>query len=191
MIENRFGDALLALIHDRVDKLGHNLVAVLGIRQNLAFSYFTFARHSALLGSLRPVFGASLASLLYPDRIQSPTHDMIAHARQIFDATAANQNHRVLLQVMTDPRDIGGHLDAIGQAHTGDFAQRRIGLLRCRCINARANAALLRTALQSRRRVLRSLFFSAFAHQLTDRRHMNSLAMDKWILGSLTPDKLP
>ena len=118
-IEDRFRHALLALIHDRVDKLRHHLVAILGVRQNLPLSNFTFARHNILLRSLGAVLGAALAAVLNADRIQRAAHDVITHAGQILDAAAADQNHRVLLQVVPDAGNVGGHLDAVGRAARG------------------------------------------------------------------------
>ena len=51
--KNRFRDALLALIHDGVNKLGDKLVAEFWVRQNLSFSYFTFSWHVTSVSSLR------------------------------------------------------------------------------------------------------------------------------------------
>src|SRR5262245_3837174 len=105
---------------------------------------------------------------------------MVTYPRQVFDPAAANQHDRVLLQVMTHPRDIRGHLDTVGQTHPGDLTQRRVRFFRRRSIDAGANAALLRAPLERWRGVFRSLFFSAVAHQLTDRRHMNPFGILKF-----------
>ncbi len=53
-VKNRLGDALLALVHDRVNELGDDLVAVLRIRQDLSFSNFTFSRHKRYFGFFAP-----------------------------------------------------------------------------------------------------------------------------------------
>src|SRR5258706_7409538 len=66
-IKNRFGGALLALIHDRVDKLRDHLIAELWVRQNITFSYFTFARHNVLPWTFRAVLGTALSPFLHSD----------------------------------------------------------------------------------------------------------------------------
>ena len=57
----------------------------------------------------------------------------------------------MLLQVVADAGDVGGDLDAAGQPHAGDLAQRRVRLLRGRGVDAGAHAAPLRAALERRR----------------------------------------
>jgi hypothetical protein len=37
---------------------------------------------------------------------------MIAHTGEILNPSSPNENHRVFLEVMTDPRDIGGDFKA-------------------------------------------------------------------------------
>src|SRR3954465_12604013 len=69
---------------------------------------------SALL-LLRAVPAASL--LAVPDAlgVQRAADDLVAHARQVLHAAATHEHHRVLLQVVADARDVGGHLDAAGE----------------------------------------------------------------------------
>ncbi len=55
---------------------------------------------------------------------------MIAHARQVFHATAADHDHRVLLQIVPFPRNIRRYLHAVGQPHARHFAQRRVWFFR-------------------------------------------------------------
>src|SRR6267142_4453676 len=60
------------------------------------------ARDIQLFG-LRPlgsVLGAALLAVLHALRVQRAAHDVIAHPGQILDAAAADQHHRVLLQIM-------------------------------------------------------------------------------------------
>src|SRR4030095_9747821 len=82
-----------------------------------------------LLRPLGAVFRTSLLPALHADGIECSAHDVIAHARRILDAAAANQHERVLLQVVSYAGDVGRDLDAIGQAHARDLAQRGIRLL--------------------------------------------------------------
>src|SRR5207253_154378 len=75
---------------------------------------------SALL-LLRAVPAASL--LAVPDAlgVQRAADDLVAHAGEVLHAAAAHEHHRVLLQVVADARDVGGHLDATGEADTSDL----------------------------------------------------------------------
>ena len=71
-------------------------------------------------------------------------NDVIAHAGQVLDAAAADQHHRVLLQVVPFARNVARHLEAVGQPHPRHLAQCRVRLFRRRRIDARADAPLLR-----------------------------------------------
>src|SRR4051812_12861694 len=73
---------------------------------------------------------------------------MVTNTRQIFHTTAANQHDRVLLEVVANTRDIGGHFYSIGEAHTSHLPESRIRLLRRSGVNTSANTAALRTGLQ-------------------------------------------
>ena len=54
----------------------------------------------------------------------------------------------MLLEIVTNTRNICSHLDAVRQTNTGNLTQSRIRLLRRRRVDTRANAALLRAILQ-------------------------------------------
>src|SRR2546430_15991252 len=101
-----------------------------------------------LLGSFCSVFGPALLAVLDPLRVEHAAQDVVAHARQVLDAAAADHHHRVLLQVVSLARYVADHLEAVGETHLGDLAQRRVRLLRGRRVDARAHAALLRARLQ-------------------------------------------
>src|SRR5437667_5792471 len=104
-----------------------------------------------LLGALGAVLGAALASVGHARRIERPANDVVAHARQILHATPADEDDRVLLEVVALTRDIGGDLHPVREAHAGDLAKGRVRLLWRGRINAHAYAATLRTRLQRRR----------------------------------------
>src|ERR671929_906378 len=125
---------------------------------------------SALL-LLRAVAATSLLAVADTLGVQRAADDLVAHARQVLHATAAHEHHGVLLQVVADARDVGGHLDAAGQPDASDLAQRRVRLLRRRRVDARAHAATLRGALQRRGLGLLDLVLAALADQLVDRGH--------------------
>ncbi|TSC53259.1 MAG: hypothetical protein LiPW39_370 [Parcubacteria group bacterium LiPW_39] len=69
---------------------------------------------------------------------------MISHARQIFDAAAANNHNRVFLQIMAFARNISRHFHAVGQTNAADFTQSRIGLFGSGGGNFQTNASFKR-----------------------------------------------
>ena len=71
--------------------------------------------------ALGAVLGAGLATLGDAGGVQRATHGVVAHAWQVLDATAADQHHAVLLQVMTFAANVRNDFVAIGQAHLGYF----------------------------------------------------------------------
>src|SRR5260363_112936 len=76
------------------------------------------------LGAFRTVFGARLLAILHTLRIQRAAHHVVAHARQILHATAADQHNRVLLQIMAFAANIRNDLKTVCQSHLRHFAQR-------------------------------------------------------------------
>src|SRR5262245_2553338 len=101
---------------------------------------------SALL-LLRAVAAAGLLPVADALSVQRAADDLVAHARQVPDAAAADQHDGVLLQVVPDARDIGGDLDLAGEPDPGHLAQGRVGLLGRGRVDARAYPAALRAAL--------------------------------------------
>lgn len=77
---------------------------------------------------LRAVLRATAPSITDAGSIQDAAHNMIAHSRKILDATATNHHDRVLLQIVTDARDIRRHLHTIGQTDARDLAKRGVWL---------------------------------------------------------------
>src|SRR4029077_7879719 len=96
-----------------------------------------------LLRALGAVLGAALLALADAGAVERAAHRVIAHARQVLDAAAADEHHRVLLQVVALAADVAGDLVAVGEPHAAHLAQRRIGLLGRRGIDASADTALL------------------------------------------------
>src|SRR3712207_5962169 len=95
---------------------------------------------SALL-LLRAVPAASLLAVADTLGVERAANDLVTHAGEVLHAATAHEHHRVLLQVVADARDVGGHLDATGEADASDLAQRRVRLLWRRCVDARADSA--------------------------------------------------
>lgn len=96
---------------------------------------------------------------------------MIAHAGKVANAAAADQHHRMLLQVVAFAGDVRDDLAAVGQADLGDLAQRRVRLLRGGRVDTSADAALLRVLLHRRNLALDLLRNATVADQLVDSRH--------------------
>ncbi len=67
---------------------------------------------------------------------------MVTHADQVLDATATQEHYRVFLQIMTLAGYVGGNFHPVGEADTGDFAERRVRLLRSGSGDFGANPAL-------------------------------------------------
>src|SRR5260221_11520647 len=126
----------------RISRLGTSLRR--GMR--VLWSWFSLSR----LRQLRAVLRAPLLAVLHALRVERTAHDVVAHARQILHPAAADQHHRGLLQVVAFAADVADHLEAVREADLGDLAQRRVGLLRRRGVDARAHAALLRRARERR-----------------------------------------
>src|SRR5512134_3421070 len=64
---------------------------------------------SSSLGRLRhlgAVFRAALLAVFHALSVQRTAHDVVAHARQVLYPAAANQHHRVLLQVVVFAADV-------------------------------------------------------------------------------------
>src|SRR5215211_8858160 len=101
--------------------------------------------------------------------VEGAADDLVADAGKILHPAPADEHDGVLLQVVADARDVGGDLDAAGQPHPAHLAQRRVGLLGCGRVDARADATPLRGTLQRRGLGLLDLALAALADQLGDR----------------------
>src|SRR3984893_5839253 len=100
----------------------------------------------ALAAVLRP----ALLALADAGTVERAAHRVITHTRQILHAAAANEHHRVLLEVVAFAADVAGDFVAVGEAHAAHLAQRGIGLFRCRGIDAGAHPAFLRGRAERR-----------------------------------------
>src|SRR5262249_472192 len=122
------------------------------------------------------VLGAGLLAVRDALGIEDAADDMVAHARQVADPAAADQHDGVLLEVVPFTGDVSGDLHAIGEAHAGDLAQRRVGLLGRHGFHLEADAALLWAAVQGGVLWLAVLLAPGLAHQLVNRRHSTLLS---------------
>src|SRR3954468_20037813 len=138
------------------------------------------ARRGKPLPPLGPVPGAGLLAVAHAGGVERAAHDLVAHARKILDPPAADQDHRVLLEVVPLARDIGGDLHPVGQPHARDLAQRRVRLLGGDRRDPGAHAPALRRrdrllvalrGLEAGRRDLLLGALAALADQLIDAWH--------------------
>src|SRR3989304_1089308 len=123
------------------------------------------------LGLLGAVLRPGLFAVLDALGIQAAAHDVVTHARQILHTAAANQDHRVLLQVVAFAADVADHLEPVGQAYLRHLPKRGVRLLRRRGVDTGADTALLRTIAQRRHLALGGSAGPPLADQLTDCRH--------------------
>src|SRR5699024_6489588 len=131
---------------------------------------------SALL-LLRAIAATRLLTVADTLRIERAANDLVTNARQVLHSSTADKHHRVFLQVVTLAGDIGRDLDAAGQLHTCDLAQRRVRLLRRGGVHASAHAAPLRASLERRGLLFGSLVLAALTDQLLDRGQLTSFLL--------------
>src|SRR5579859_4643051 len=117
------------------------------LRRGISDQILLFRRR---FGTFRAVLRTALLAVGNARGIKRAAHHVIPNAGKILHTAATDQHDRVLLQVVTDARDVSGHFDAVCQPDAGDLPKRRVRLLRRRGVHTRADAALLRAALQCR-----------------------------------------
>src|SRR5271170_6607021 len=138
-------------------------------------SRLTAARRRDMTGSLLRTLGAvfrtALATVFDALGVERAADDVIPHSRQIFHSTAADQDDRMLLQVVALPGNVARDLEPVGQAHARHLAQGGIRLLRRSRVDARAHPALLRASFHRWNLVACHLRPPRIADQLVYRRH--------------------
>src|SRR5215210_679514 len=138
------------------------------------------ARRGIGLLGLHAVLRAGLLAVRDAGGVERPADDLVAHARKVLDATAADEHDGVLLQVVTLARDVDRDLHLVGQPHAGHLPQGGVRLLGRGRVHAGAHTALLRrghlglaalAGLEAGRGQLLGLRVAPLAHELTGRRH--------------------
>src|SRR6478609_8788058 len=79
---------------------GSGRISRLGTSLRRGICLFPYAAHLCRLGRLGAVLGTALLPVLHALRVERAAHDVVAHAGQVLDATAADQHDRVFLQVV-------------------------------------------------------------------------------------------
>src|SRR5262249_53981926 len=141
-IQDALGKALLAVVHHGVDELRHRPILEFRIGQHLSPLDLTFTWHGCGTPGLRPdgdlpvppdaarslrsfrsVLRAALTPILGTDRVESAADNVVADAGEVLHTAAANEDDRVLLEVVTHPGDVGRHLDAVGEPHARNLPE--------------------------------------------------------------------
>src|SRR4051812_22902471 len=107
------------------------------------YAMVAYQSHLFLLRSLRAVLRPPLSATVHTFGIERPTDNVIAHTRKVLNATAADEHHRMLLEVVPFPRDVRRDLLLIGQTDARDFAESGVRLLRRHRPDLGADTALL------------------------------------------------
>src|SRR5207237_6112027 len=107
-----------------------------------------FSRHGLTL--FRAVAGTGALAVGDARGVKGAPDDLVADAGEVAHAATAHEHDGVLLEVVAFARDVGRDLDAARQAHAGDLAQGRVGLLRRLGGDAHAHAPALGRPLQGR-----------------------------------------
>src|SRR5262249_45626611 len=126
---------------------------------------------SFLLGLLGAVLRTSLAPLGDAGGVEPAADHLVAEAGEVPDTAAADEDDRMLLQVVPLAGDVRADLDAVREAHARDLAERGVRLLRRRRVDTRADAALLRRAPECRGLRLRLRRRPTLADELVDCGH--------------------
>jgi len=91
-----------------------------------------------------PVLAAATPAVRHALTVECAADYVVSDTRQVFDATASDQHHRVLLKVVAFTTDVGGDFYPIGQADPGDLPESRVRLLRSHGAHLDADTPTLR-----------------------------------------------
>src|SRR5262245_11335411 len=82
-------------------------------RSSLAVAGVARCKKAHLFGPLCSILGAPLLAVGDALRVEHAPDDVIAHARQVFDAATADHHHGMLLQVVAFARDVADHFKPV------------------------------------------------------------------------------
>ncbi len=136
------------------------------------------------LCSLCAVLGTALVSLGNALSIKLTADDVVTYTGKVLYSTAADKNHGVFLQVVTDTGNVAPNFDTVGKSYSCNLSLCGVRLLRSLDSNLGANASLLRigviygnlanavdVAVQCGGLGLIGLVLSAVLYQLIECRH--------------------
>ena len=91
----------------------------------------------------RSIQTPSLLAIPHSFRIQNAADDVVANTWKVFDATAANEDDGVFLQIVPLAADVRSDLFTVRKADTCDLAESGVRLLGCHGRDLETHAALL------------------------------------------------
>src|ERR1700722_9828023 len=120
---------------------------------------------------LRAVARPCLVAFTDSGGVESPTDHLVPDARQVLHTSTADEDDRVLLEVVTDTRDVRTDLDPTGEAHPGHLAEGGVRLLRSSSEDTRADTPSLGRTPEGRRLGFGGLGRPPLADELLNGRH--------------------
>src|SRR5580700_6132415 len=117
---------------------------------------------------LRAVAAAGLVPLADARRIERAPDHLVPDTGEVLHPATADEHDRVLLEVVSLPRDVRRHFESTGEPDPGHLAERRVGLLRGMGVDAGAHTPTLGRAPEGRGLRLGRLGSPAFADELGD-----------------------
>ena len=122
--------------------------------------------------------------VLDAEALKGASDDVVTDTREVTDVAASDEDHLVLLEVMTFAADVGGDFIAVGETDSGVLSGGRVRLLGGHRTDTGANTLLLRgrdllfplveripSLAQGRRLGLVDRLLSLVSHELVDCRH--------------------
>ena len=88
------------------------------------------AEELLLLCAFGAVLGTGLVAVCNALGVQCTANDVVTNAGQVTYTTAANEDHRVLLQIVPDSGDVAGSFHSVGKTNLCDLTKCRVRLLR-------------------------------------------------------------
>src|SRR5207247_1077941 len=104
-------------------------------------------------------------------RVERAADDVVVHARKVFRPATANENGRVLREIVSLARHVGAHDHPVREPYPHDAPLGGVRLLRLHYMDARNDAANLRAPLERRSTALALSVAATAANELIDRRH--------------------
>ena len=116
---------------------------------------------------------AALLAAVDAEAVERSTNHVVANAGQIAHTTSANKHDRVLLEIVPLATDVRRDFAPVREAHTGNFAERLVRLLRRDGLDLQAHATPLRTCGKVGYLALSRGITAGFANELIDCRHFD------------------
>lgn len=133
------------------------------------------ARDGLLLGALGTVLRSCLLASIDTEAVEGATNDVISNARQISNSSTAHEDDGVLLKVMTFAADVRRDFATVGESHSSDLPERRVGLLGSHGADLEADSASLGRHAEVAHLRLGNLYSAWLADKLVNRRHNEAI----------------